>query len=106
MLTIEELRRRRAEIVRVAQKHGVHRIGVFGSAARESLVQTAILTCWSTLNRVLPSLTRLHWSRTLRNFWALGLTWLRDTPSSLGTNAFSRRPWTCDQGSMISSRIC
>ena len=34
VLTTEELRRRRAEIVRVAQKHGVHRIGVFGSVAR------------------------------------------------------------------------
>src|SRR6185437_15734121 len=42
---------------------------------------------------VLPSLITSLWSRTLRNSWTVELTWLRDTPSSLGTNAFARRPW-------------
>jgi len=54
VLTMEELRRRRVEILGVVRKHGAHRIAVFGSVAKERLVQTAILTCWSTLNRCFP----------------------------------------------------
>lgn len=34
MLTLDGLRRRRPEILRVAQKRRVHRIAVFGSVAR------------------------------------------------------------------------
>ena len=34
MLTLEELRRRRAEILGVARKRRAHRIAVFGSVAR------------------------------------------------------------------------
>ena len=34
MLTLDELRRRRAEIVGVARKRRAHRIAVFGSVAR------------------------------------------------------------------------
>lgn len=34
VLTMEELRRRRAEILDLARKHGAHRIAVFGSVAR------------------------------------------------------------------------
>ena len=34
MLTMEELRRRRAEILDLARKRGAHRIAVFGSVVR------------------------------------------------------------------------
>ena len=34
MLTLEGLRRRRAEILGVARKRGAHRVAVFGSVAR------------------------------------------------------------------------
>ena len=34
MLTMEELRRRRAGILDLARRHGAHRIAVFGSVAR------------------------------------------------------------------------
>jgi predicted nucleotidyltransferase len=76
VLTMEELRRRRAEILDLARKHEAHRIAVFGSVARgERPAQTTISIFWSTSSPVPLFLITLAWSKTLRNFYALRLTW-------------------------------
>jgi predicted nucleotidyltransferase len=78
---------------------------VFGSVARREARPDSDLDLLVDFEPGAFSLITSLWSRTLRNFWAVELTRLRDTPSSLRTNAFARRPWICDQGAIISSPI-
>jgi predicted nucleotidyltransferase len=99
VLTLKALRRRRAEILGIAQKRRVHRIAVFGSVARGQARPDSDLDLLVDFEPGASLLITSACSKIWENCWASESTSSRGAPSSHRMTAFAPRPLSCYQTS-------
>ena len=99
MLTMEGLRRRRAEILGVAQKRRAHRIAVFGSVARGEAHPDSDLDLLVDFEPGASLLDHIGLFQDLEDLLGVGVTSSHGVPSKPATTTFAPRPWICDQRS-------